>query len=172
VCVCYLKSFIAELCIFLLHSSCINSSIIALYDQQLPPSSSLIPHSFPFHHLILLTSLSLAHRQVIVTGCRFQVIATRHPDILHSTITTHTRTIYMFVHMRLISKRLRFLHALAVTLSSLQAQAQAEDELVADTVAAALKCHTCLVSKISVIHSVLPASSPTWSDVCCCCFEI
>lgn len=36
-CVCCLKSFIAELCIFLLHSSCINSGIIALYDQQLPP---------------------------------------------------------------------------------------------------------------------------------------
>lgn len=77
VCVCYLKSFIAELCIFLLHSSCINSSIIALYDEQLPPSSNQVPASWAR------------------LRCKFQVIAASH-----TLIHTHTHTGNVHMHAR------------------------------------------------------------------------
>lgn len=74
VCVCCLKSFIAELCIFLLHSSCINSGIIALYDQQLPPAAASPPLLFSAWLLIGKSSLqvpgdcSKATHKHILTG--------------------------------------------------------------------------------------------------------
>lgn len=151
VCVCCLKSFIAELCIFLLHSSCINSGIIALYDQQLPPAAASPSLLFSAWLLIGKSSLqvpgdcSKATHKHILTGRQTGRQTDRE---------TGRPTVYM--HMWLISRRLRFLHALAVTAPD------GEGAAWLGRAGAALKCRTCLVSKISVIHSVLPAS-PTWS---------
>lgn len=155
VCVCYLKSFIAELCIFLLHSSCINSSIIALYDEQLPPSSNQVPASWAR------------------LRCKFQVIAASH-TLIH-THTYRQRTYAgTCIHMWLIRRRLRFCmpwlpHILSskdVVLLAILAYPVMAAAAAALAPAAALKCRTCLVSKISVIQSVLWAS-PTWFDACC-----
>lgn len=156
VCVCCLKSFIAELCIFLLHSSCINSGIIALYDQQLPPAAAAASPSS------LLCSCSA---WLLIGKSSLQVPGdcskATHKHILTGRQTgrqtdreTGRPTVYM--HMWLISRRLRFLHALAVTAPD------GEGAAWLGRAGAALKCRTCLVSKISVIHSVLPAS-PTCS---------
>lgn len=151
VCVCCLKSFIAELCIFLLHSSCINSGIIALYDQQLPPAAAS-PSLLCSSAWLLIGKSSLQ-----VPGDCSKATHETHTDRQADRQTegrTGRPTVYM--HMWLISRRLRFLHALAVTVPD------GEGAAWLGRAGAALKCRTCLVSKISVIHSVLPGS-PTWS---------
>lgn len=107
---------------------------------------------------LLLLCLA-AHRQVIVASSRWlqQSHTQTHTDRQADRQTdreTGRPTVYM--HMWLISRRLRFLHALAVTAPD------GEGAAWLGRAGAALKCRTCLVSKISVIHSVLPAS-PTWS---------